>query len=190
MFVGLTPPDEVIDSLDTFLEPRREHGDLRWSDPQMFHVTLAFCPAVPERCLDSFGERLAEASGRHTPFDLALSGGGTFPDPDRAKLLYAAVQASADAAATLASLSRSARSAAVVSGVEVDGSAFRPHLTVARSNRPFSAIRWLRVLEAYASPAWTVEEIHLVRSHLGEGHGRRSRYEVVGTFPLSQGRGH
>lgn len=184
MFVSINPPEEVIDPLDSFLDPRREHGDLRWSDPHDFHITLAFCPAVPDHALDSFGECLAEAAARHTPFGLGLSGGGAFPDPDRAKLLYAAVQASESAAASLHSLARAAKAAATTSGVEVDGGTFRPHLTIARSNRPFSAMRWLRVLEAFTSPTWTVDEIHLVQSHLGEGRGRRPRYAVIDSFAL------
>ena len=41
-----------------------------------------------------------------------------------------------------------------------------------------------RVLEAFSSPTWRVEEFHLVQSHLGEGTGRRSRYEIIQTFPI------
>lgn len=186
-FVGIVPPDEVIESLDAFLEPRREHGDLRWSDPESFHLTLAFCADVPDHALDAFGERLAEASARHTPFALRLTGGGAFPDPDRAKLLYAAVPADGAGLDPLHSLSRAARAAATTSGIEVAGGTFRPHLTVARSNRPFSAMRWLRVLDAYGGPTWTVDAIHLVQSHLGEGREGRPRYETIESYPLGEG---
>ncbi|HQK31349.1 MAG TPA: RNA 2',3'-cyclic phosphodiesterase [Phycicoccus sp.] len=188
MFVGITPSEEVIDSLDTFLAPRREHGDLRWSDPDQFHITLAFCADVPERSLDAFGERLTEAAARHTPFPLRLSGGGTFPDPDRAKHVYAALDLSQASSVALHSLSAATRAAATTSGIEVAGGPYKPHLTIARSGRPFSAIRWLRVLEGFGSPSWTVEEIHLVESHLGEGRERRPRYDTIETYPLGQGR--
>ena len=184
MFVGIYPPESVVEQLEDFLEPRREHEALRWSDPQDFHITLAFCPEVPEHAYDSFGERLAEASARHTPMSLRLSGGGAFPNPDKAKLLYAALSPDAAALDALHSLSRATRAAATVSGVEVDGGPYRPHLTVARSGRPFSAMRWLRVLEAFSSDTWEVGEIHLVQSHLGEGRERRPRYVIRETFPL------
>lgn len=184
MFVGIYPPLEVVEAVEDFLEPRRDAQPLRWSRPEAFHVTLAFCPQVPEHALDDLGERLTEVGARHTPFTLGLRGGGTFPDPDHAKLLYAAVDLDATAASALPSLAQGARHAAVASGLDVAGGPYRPHLTLARSGRPFSAMRWLRVLEAFSSPTWRVEEFHLVQSHLGEGTGRRSRYEIIQTFPI------
>ena len=42
-------------------------------------------------------------------------------------------------------------SATAVSGITVEGRTFRPHLTIARSNRGFSAMRWLRAHIAASS---------------------------------------
>ena len=77
-----------------------------------------------------------------------------------------------------------ARAAAAKSGAPPDGASFVPHLTLARMNRPVEATRWLRVLGAYQGPTWTVEEIELVASHLGEGPRKRPRHETLATFPL------
>jgi 2'-5' RNA ligase len=44
---------------------------------------------------------------------------------------------------------------------------------------------WVRLLDAYTGPAWTADRIELVASHLGEGPGRRPRYETVAAIPLS-----
>lgn len=187
MFVGILPSDEARDSLEDWLEPRREHGGFRWSDPEQFHITLAFCPDVPDHALDDFGERLAEASTRHTPMSLRLSGGGAFPDPDNAKLLYAALDPDRSDLTSLASLAAKAKNAATASGVVTEGRTFRPHLTIARSGRAFSAMRWLRALEGYGGPDWRAQEIHLIASHLGEGRERRPRYEVIESYPLGEG---
>ena len=81
-------------------------------------------------------------------------------------------------------LSASCRSAAVRAGVEVDGSKFRPHLTLARANRPLELTRWLRVFDLYAGPSWQVEEIALVQSQLGQG---RPKYQLHETFALGVG---
>ena len=51
-------------------------------------------------------------------------------------------------------------------------------------NRPVEATRWLRVLSAYEGPEWTVDEVELVASHLGEGPRNRPRHEPVATFAL------
>ena len=72
-----------------------------------------------------------------------------------------------------------ARAAVAKSGAEVDGQRFRPHLTLARLNRPVEATKFVHLLDAYAGPAWTIEEIALVASRTSErvlatGHGTRS----------------
>jgi 2'-5' RNA ligase len=198
MFVAIRPPDHVIEDLDDFLAPRREASRLRWTHPETWHLTLAFMAEVPDRSRDELEERLASAAARRRSFALRLAGGGAFPDPTRAKVLYADVRPgeraqavatsrptrAVDAGVELDRLAVGARAAAATSGAPPDGASFVPHLTLARMNRPVEATRWLRVLGAYQSPTWTVEEIELVASYLGEGPRGRPRYETLGTFPL------
>src|SRR5690606_12933021 len=112
----------------------------------------------------------------------ALSGGGAFPNPGRAKVLYAAVEASD--VEELRRLSVGARAAANKAGADAEGGRFKGHVTLARRSRPFEATRWLRILDAYRGPTWEVSQIALIESHLGEGPNRRPRYEVVETFGL------
>jgi len=61
---------------------------------------------------------------------------------------------------------------------------FSPHVTLGRFHRPTEATRWIRALDAWEGPAWRVEQLALVESHLGEGRGRRPRYEVLAELPL------
>lgn len=184
MFVALVPPDGAVDDLGEFLEPRREAGpDLRWTAPEQWHVTLAFMAEVAEAHLDDLQERLERAARRRTPFLLALAGGGAFPNPGRAKVLYAGVDAG-EHAEELRRLATGARAAATKAGADAEGGRFHAHVTLARSRRPVEATRWLRVLDAYRGPAWEAAEIALVASHLGEGPRKRPRYETVATFPL------
>ncbi|MFL6156214.1 MAG: 2'-5' RNA ligase family protein, partial [Marmoricola sp.] len=83
-------------------------------------------------------------------------------------------------------LATGCRAAASKAGVAVPGERFRPHLTLARSGRPISATRWLRVLDAYRGPSFQIEDVALVQSHLGEGPRKRPRYEVRETFALQR----
>ena len=59
-----------------------------------------------------------------------------------------------------------------------------PHLTLARLGRPTDATRWVRVLDAYAGPAWLVDEVALVESHLPREKGHRPRHQVLARLPL------
>lgn len=184
MFVAVIPPAEAVEHLDEHLEPRREHGDFRWSSSEQLHVTLAFLEAVPERALDDLAEGLERAAARRTAFTARIGGGGAFPDAAAARVLWAGLDVADDARTELDRLAAGCRTAANRAGLVVDGQRFRPHVTVARLGRPLEATRWVRVLDAYAGPTWTVDHVALVASYLGEGPRRRPRYEVVAELPL------
>jgi 2'-5' RNA ligase len=186
LFVGVAPPQHVVDDLEAFLEVRRELASFRWTLPEQWHLTLAFMGTFPERRLDDLVERLGRAAHRRTPFELAFAGGGAFPNAARAKVLYVDMRADDDARTELNRLATGARAAATKAGGEVDGGRFRAHLTLARLGRPDEVSNWVRLLDAYAGPAWTVDELALIESHLGEGPRRRPRYQVLETFPLGR----
>ena len=180
VFAALVPPPAVLDHLEAALAPRREAGtDLRWTDPHQWHVTLAFMAAVPEHAVEPLIARVSDAVVDVPAPRLSLVSAGTFPDPVAARVLWAGV-----AGDDLVPLARRVRSAANRAGAAPDGGALHPHVTVARFRRPTEATRWVRALEPYAGPAWTAEEVTLIASHLGEGRGRRPRYEELARAPL------
>lgn len=187
MFVAVVPPDPVVDDLAKFLAPRQEaEAGFRWSTPEQWHVTLAFLPQVAERTLDDLRERLVRAAARRAPFTAAVAGGGAFPNVGRAKVLYADLDVG-DRREELRRLATGARAAANKSGAGAEGgSRFHPHVTLARLGRPAEVTRWVRVLDSYRGPAWQVDGVALIESHLGEGPRRRPRYELVETFPLGR----
>ncbi|MFC6712762.1 RNA 2',3'-cyclic phosphodiesterase [Branchiibius cervicis] len=180
MFVAITPPSEVIESLSDFLEPRREHG-LPFIDPAQWHVTLAFMGEVPDHTVDELQERLSGAAARRAPMRLRLHGGGTFPDATRAKVLWLGLTGDTD---ELAKLAVNVRSAANAAGAPVDGKPFTAHLTLSRLHHPIEATRWLRILDSYDGPSWQADRVDLIASHLHEG--RRPRYEVINSFDLGE----
>ena len=187
MFVAVVPPEDALEDLAAFLGPRQGAGtELRWTVPDQWHVTLAFMADAPERTLDDLEERLARAAARRTAFELAVAGGGAFPNAARARVLYAGLGADEAARTELHRLATGARAAAGKAGAAVEGGRFRPHLTVARLRRPTESTRWVRLLDAYRGPSWTASEISLVASHLGEGPRNRPRHELVASFPLAR----
>ncbi len=187
MFVALVPPGEALEDLGEFLAPRQEaEAGFRWTAPEQWHVTLAFMPQVPERALADLLARLERAARRRTTFSVSIAGGGAFPDPGRAKVLYAGLDVGE--AQELRRLATGARAAANKAGAEVEGGVrFHPHVTLARIRRPLDVTRWIRVLDAYRGPVWDAGEISLVASYLGEGPRKRPRYEVIGSFLLGRG---
>ncbi len=186
MFVALVPPEHALEDLAEFVGPRQEaEPGFRWTVPEQWHVTLAFLADVADRHLDDLVVRLGRAAARRTAFEVTLAAGGAFPDPARAKVLFAGVQTEGE---ELGRLVTGTRAAATKAGCPVHGGRFHPHVTLARTGRPVEATRWLRVLDAYRGPTWPADTVSLVASHLGEGPRRRPRYEVVETFVVGQGR--
>jgi 2'-5' RNA ligase len=182
-FVAAYPSAEAIEHLDAFLEVRREAGGFRWAPLEQWHLTLAFFADVPDRSFDALVDGLGVAVGKRSATTAEIAGAGAFPHIGRAKVLWAGVDV--DDAAELARLAKGCRAAGATVGAPPAGERFRPHLTLARINPPIEATRWVRLLDAYRGPSWSIDEIALVESHLGEGPKRRPRHEVVATFPFS-----
>ena len=185
MFVAAVPPEEVLEHLDEFLSVRREAAPYRWTVPEQWHVTLAFAEDVPDRSLDDLSERLQRAAGKRRAVRLRLAGGGAFPHPDRARVLFARLDTDDDGHTELDRLATGCRAALSKAGAKVDGQKFRPHLTLARLGVPDNVTSWVRLLDAYEGPEWELDEVALVASYLGEGARKRPRHEVVETHRLA-----
>lgn len=181
LFAALVPPAEALEHLEEFLEPRRAAGTFRWSAPEQWHVTLAFYPDVPAHRTDDLVEALEAAASRRRPTGARIAGGGAFPHPAAAKVLWAGLDGDAE---ELGRLATGCRGAASRAGARVDGQPFRPHLTLARIGAPQEVTRWVRLLDAYGGPPWRADAVTLVASHLGEGPRRRPRHEVLAEVPL------
>ena len=182
-FVAIYPPAEAIDHLDEFLDVRREVAPFRWTHATQWHLTLAFFEDVPDRSFDALVDGLDAAVRKRSAIRATIVGGGAFPHVGRAKVLWAGVDV--DDAAELQKLAQGCRAAGAKAGTPPAGERFRPHLTVARITPPIEATKWVRLLDAYRGPEWTIDGIALVESHLGEGPKRRPRHEVVATFSFS-----
>jgi len=181
LFVAVVPPASVRDAWDAFLEPRRDAGtELRWAVPESWHVTCAFMGRVSDNDTDDLDGALRAVAARSAPFTVAVEGGGAFPNPDAAKVLWLGVTAGVR---ELGDLAARCRNAATGCGIEVDGGRFRPHMTIARANGQ-RVLRWLQVLDAIDRQAWPVTGFRLVRSQLLPG---GIGYQTVGEYALTGG---
>jgi 2'-5' RNA ligase len=185
MFVAVTPPPDAVEDLDAFLDVRRAAGAFRWAPAEQLHLTLAFLADVPDRKVDDLVERLRRAAMRRTAFATTVAGGGAFPNAARARVLWAGLELDEAGHTELSRAATGARAAANRAGVPVDGQRFRPHLTVARLGHPDDVTSWVRLLDTYRGPTWTLDHLALVASYLGEGPRGRPRHELLETFPLS-----
>lgn len=182
VFAAVVPPPEAVDHLDAFLDPRRAAADFRWTRPEQMHLTLAFMASAGERNVDEYVDRLAESLDDLAPGELVLAGSVVFPNVTEGRVLATGTAGDTD---LLERLAVRTRHAAVACGIAVDGQRFRPHLTLARTGgRPTELTSWVRLLDTYAGPAWSLSSVEVIASHLGEGPRRTPRYETIASILL------
>ena len=180
LFVAVPLPDDLRRDLAATVEDWRNElagdsstPDLRWTDPDGWHVTLAFLgmtsPDAVRRITDSLRVALAD----HNAFELPSGELGAFPRPAYARVIWYGVHDDGK----LASLARSVRDAL---GVD-DAAMFRAHVTLARLRAATAVAQWLATHRAPPG-VLPVEHVLLMRSHLGPG---PARYAELAAVPLA-----
>ena len=183
LFVAVVPPPEVLDELEAAVAPLRPGWPaLRWTGMPAWHLTLAFLGEVGDGTAAALGPRLERAAGRHPSLPVSLAGGGAFPGPARARVLWTGLRGDRRALAALAgSVAAGARRAGAPPPDE--GRRFKPHVTLARCREPTNVTGLVAELSGYVGAPWMATEIHLIRSSPG-GVGAAPDYETVARWPL------
>lgn len=185
--MAIVPPSAVTAELEACTAPLRPAWpSLRWTGPEAWHLTLAFLGEVREEVLPELSTRLERAARRHRAQRLAVRGGGAFPSPPRARVVWAGLDADRAALAALAaSVSAGARRAGAPSPDE--DRRFRAHITLARLREPEDVRPLTTELAELAGAPWTAAEIQLIRSHLPQpGAGRTPVYTTLAAWPLAR----
>lgn len=163
LFVGVRPPDEVLDLVADLPRPARE--GLRWTTRPQWHVTLRFLgevadPAPVIDALDAVGS--------------ALTALGEVVLGPRVEALSARVVSLP--VAGLDGLASAVVAATERMGRPPEDRPFRSHLTLARASH--GSVRRLAsaVIGQPLSAHFAVADIRLVRSHLGR---QGARYEDI-----------
>jgi RNA 2',3'-cyclic 3'-phosphodiesterase len=185
-FVAVSVPAPLRASLAGAVSRWRAEVDapnLRWTDPDGWHVTLAFLgwqdSSFVAALLDAIRTPVAAAA------PMTFEGGalGAFPTARRARVVWYGISDPGDRLASLATAVRSALMPLVPR--VADESEFRAHLTLARArdDRGANLSGWL---EGHSAPAGRlpVDRVVLYRSHLG-GHGP-ARYEELKSLTLGE----
>ncbi|MCA1712013.1 MAG: RNA 2',3'-cyclic phosphodiesterase [Actinobacteria bacterium] len=154
LFVQVRPSPGAVAHLQAHL------GRVRTSNPDQWHVTLAFLGDVADA--EPLHGGLQAAADLHPPFALRLAGGGTFGP----RTTWAGVAGDVEVLRSLAQH--------VQDACGLEPRPYRPHLTVGRVDP--------RLLSGYDGPEFRVDQLQLVQSVLGT----RAVHTVLRAYPLYQ----
>ena len=158
-----------------------DERDVRWVRMDGLHLTLRFLGPTPEADVQTVAEAVRRAASTVDPFEVQISGGGSFPNPRRPRTLWLAVT---HGTAELSSLARAVDRELVAAGWPSDDRPYRAHLTVARSDGVPAGADVARRLTAAAEDvdlSSAADRLVLFESITGGG---PARYEPLESTPL------
>jgi 2'-5' RNA ligase len=142
LFLAINLPTAVIAEIDQQVGPLRDAAPgLRWIAPEKWHLTVRFIGEQPLERVAQIREAIDAATQHHAEAPLVLSGVGAFPNFRRARVVWLGVAPDPK----LEMLHHDIETACVALGMEAEGRAFRPHVTLARvpEGTPESILRAL-----------------------------------------------
>ncbi|MDI3299061.1 MAG: RNA 2',3'-cyclic phosphodiesterase [Bacillota bacterium] len=151
---------------------------LRWVERSNLHLTLRFLGETARERVEPLVRRLERVERPAAGAPVRLAGGGAFPQPARARVIWLGVEAE-----WLAPLARAVEAAIREAGWPAEERPFQPHLTVARARRGES-VDAAGLLEGWQGRLWaagSVSEFALYRSQLRPA---GPLYTVVARFPF------
>ncbi|WP_172297536.1 RNA 2',3'-cyclic phosphodiesterase [Pseudoruegeria sp. HB172150] len=162
VFVAIDPSDAARDALES-LQDHIKVG--RLTDPETYHITLAFLGDQSDAILDGFHEALESIN--LSPFTLQLRGLGTF-GAKSPKVVWAGLEPNSD----LDRLHGKVRGAARQAGIELPRERFRPHVTLARFGDRIDLTElerlksFLERFNGFPSPPFEIQSFRLYQSIL------------------------
>ena len=186
LFIALNLPADVREAIHEGAAPLRAavSRGVGWVRPDALHLTLKFLGEVEEARAATVADALRTVAGRHAAMRVTVRGFGAFPSTSRPRVLWAGVEAMP----RLELLHHDVEAACLALGFEVEGRAFRPHVTIGRvrPDVPRDAVRALAQVVADASLTGEahVPRLDLMASTLMPG---GARHEAVARLPFREG---
>ncbi len=160
-------------------------SQMRWVRPEGIHLTLKFLGEIDLNAVDPILGAINRAVEGSTPFTLALSGIGAFPNLSAPRVIWVGLKGDLDALGKLQE--RIDEEVHLTVGLPREPRAFTPHLTLGRMRDNVSAEERRRAGKAttgvdwQADVSWQVNEVNLMRSTLGPS---GAVYDVLGSRRL------
>src|SRR5579885_1231793 len=178
-FVAIRLSPEVEDAVARFQAGlRRLGGDISWTNPENFHLTLRFLGnQVPLAVVEQMIEGLRPVAAAIAPFMVRARGAGAFPSLHRPRVIWVGLTDG-----ELGAVAQQVEALSVRCVLEPEPRRFNPHLTIGRVRKPTRNPRMQEALQAAAERDFgscLITSMALYRSHLSP---QGAKYEALATL--------
>jgi 2'-5' RNA ligase len=168
LFVALELPQALREELERLGVRLRKSiaGPLQWVRTEGVHLTLKFLGNVSAGRLAEISQPLAQAAAGSGPLHLCARGLGAFPNLERPRVIWLAVEGDLK---PLALLHQEIETSLVPLGFPPEDRPFRPHLTLARVKKTGilkGLTPTLNDYRSYEAGRFTANNLSLIKSDL------------------------
>ena len=185
IFLAINPPAEVRRAVwDAASALREAVPDLGWIAEPKIHLTLKFIGEMAEAGVEPLASAMIDIARTHAAPVIRLESVGAFPNFRRPRVIWMGI----DPDPKLELLHHDVELACDRLGHELDGRAYRPHLTLGRVRHPLQddvlkplrlAAKRIRFTNEF--PARTIDVMQSVPGAGG------SKYSTLASAPMKQG---
>ena len=182
IFLAINPPDDVRRRVWEATAPLREAGtSVGWVPEPKIHLTLKFIGEVPDDGIEPLASAMSTIARTHAAPVVPLETAGAFPNFRRPRVIWMGIAQEP----RLELLHHDVELACDKLGHELDGRAYRPHLTLGRVRRP-PGDEELKLLRTAAkrirfTDQFFARSIDVMQSVPGPG---GSKYSLVASAPM------
>jgi len=167
LFVAVNIPKDIKEKISEMQsELKKAPCDVKWVNPDKFHLTLKFLGEVEDKDILSISESVACSVSGFGKFKVKVSGAGAFPGNERPKVIWAGIS---EGKTELERLAFNIESGLEKLGYKKEERPFSAHLTLGRV-RSFKNIavllEKLAALENAGAGSFIVESVDLMQSLL------------------------
>ena len=130
-FIALELPDNVKETVALIIKRLRpaQHRYVKWVAPEGTHLTIKFLGNIYQSQIPQITGIMKTAAAKVPPLNLRLGGLGMFPNEQRPRVIWVALEGNTE---PLAAMQREIEQALAPMGFAPENRAFTPHLTLGR----------------------------------------------------------
>ena len=177
LVTGIELPAIETAGLEALLRRLRPLAPLRWSAAANLHITTKFIGEWPESRSEELQSVLA-AIPAPPPIAIRLDGLGWYPNPHQPRIFWVSVKAPPE----LGALAAATETDLATLGIAREDRPYRPHLTLARIDRPADLSPVRRAVAALPSTGFGSFQATAFHLYLSES----GRYTKLASFPLPE----